>query len=364
MPNANPVTTWNGRPASRSSSFTIAERKKSYEMMTNTRAFGETNTHTHSSQDSLSRKSSRECDSAFTSRRPSSNAEFPVSNSSRRGSEILADTIKDIETRVAQMSESVLRSVNDEKWSTLEKKYGNGNPKKVSAETSPKNSANERPKELVFGPRKNSKTTPSPGSKTIRELTERWESRSSLTSESAKTPTTADTPVNSKKFDNKTAYFLPTESEEWESFDPQDVPPAPMSTPLQNSPPAPVTSTPTPSVPDRKYSVPIYSSDVTDSNQISGTVKMREGKKNNVAPSRPSSLIETGAGTELKVKSICLHRPAFYRRTFNFFEGDDYLELQCFDRFCHFLQLIHFSIILVLYRSEKLLFLLRALVVI
>merc|ERR1711963_433895 len=46
---------WNsGRPASRSSSFTIAERKKSFELMAN-RTLGETKVgNTHSSQDSLS----------------------------------------------------------------------------------------------------------------------------------------------------------------------------------------------------------------------------------------------------------------------------------------------------------------------
>ena len=81
---------WNGKPASRSSSFTIAERKKSFEtMQTNIRSLGESaKVNTHSSQDSLSRKSSRECESGFTSRRPSSNSELPIqssSNSSRRG---------------------------------------------------------------------------------------------------------------------------------------------------------------------------------------------------------------------------------------------------------------------------------------
>ena len=89
---SNGTTTphWNGKPASRSSSFTIAERKKSFEtMQTNIRSLGESaKVNTHSSQDSLSRKSSRECESGFTSRRPSSNSELPIqssSNSSRRG---------------------------------------------------------------------------------------------------------------------------------------------------------------------------------------------------------------------------------------------------------------------------------------
>ena len=103
---------------------------------------------THSSQDSLSssRKASREYDSAFTSRRPSKEVsdEFNHSNSRRssRGSESIVDTIKDIENRVAYMSDIVNRHtgngmdekiitavkannnvVHDEKWSTLEKKY-------------------------------------------------------------------------------------------------------------------------------------------------------------------------------------------------------------------------------------------------
>ena len=88
--NPNGTPHWNGKPASRSSSFTIAERKKSFEtMQTNIRSLGESaKVNTHSSQDSLSRKSSRECESGFTSRRPSSNSELPIqssSNSSRRG---------------------------------------------------------------------------------------------------------------------------------------------------------------------------------------------------------------------------------------------------------------------------------------
>ena len=137
-------TGWNsGRPASRSSSFTIAERKKSFEIMANQRTLGESKVaNTHSSQDSLSssRKTSREYDSAFTSRRPSREAtaeEYSNSNlnsnsrRSSRGSESIVDTIKDIENRVAYMSDIVNRheekvmkaNVDDDKWSTLEKKY-------------------------------------------------------------------------------------------------------------------------------------------------------------------------------------------------------------------------------------------------
>ena len=129
-------TGWNsGRPASRSSSFTIAERKKSFEIMAN-RTLGESKVaNTHSSQDSLSssRKTSREYDSAFTSRRPSKEVtaeEYSNSRRSSRGSESIVDTIKDIENRVAYMSDIVNRheekvkaNVDDDKWSTLEKKY-------------------------------------------------------------------------------------------------------------------------------------------------------------------------------------------------------------------------------------------------
>jgi hypothetical protein len=115
-PDFKSVSGWNsGRPASRSSSFTIAERKKSFEMHQNSthRTLGESKiNNTHSSQDSLSssRKASREYDSAFTSRRPSKEVseEFnPNSRRSSRGSatESIVDTIKDIENRVAYMSD-------------------------------------------------------------------------------------------------------------------------------------------------------------------------------------------------------------------------------------------------------------------
>merc|ERR1712223_1458090 len=301
---------------------------------------------THSSQDSLSRKSSKECESGFTSRRPSANSELPLTSSnSRIVSENLAETIKDIENRVKVMSETALRTVvDDDKWSTLEKKYGNNSresdirAKKSIEKTEtilpPKSSVgnsgitnqmnlvvttNERPKELTFGPRKSSKTTPSPGSKTIRELTERWESRSSLTT----TPTSSVASNETVKFfesqNSKASFFLPSESEEWESFEPNEfIPPAPtssnQSTPKNSKNQIPESTNMIPSnsgivgIPDRKYSVPINFAhhDVTDDciADSQTRVKMRgdnNGKKNNVAPSRPSSLIETGAGTELKV---------------------------------------------------------------
>ena len=114
--------------------------------------------------------------------------------------------------------------MDDDKWSTLEKKYGNNNRESESRVTTakksiektenilpPKTTVNpssvsnqinlaatttERPKELIFGPRKSSKTTPSTGSKTIRELTERWESRSSLTT----TPTSSVASNETVKF--------------------------------------------------------------------------------------------------------------------------------------------------------------------
>merc|ERR1712223_1449039 len=97
---------------------------------------------THSSQDSLSRKSSKECESGFTSRRPSANSELPLTSSnSRRGSENLAETIKDIENRVKVMSETALRTVvGDDKWSTLEKKYGSNSRESDSRVTSAKKS--------------------------------------------------------------------------------------------------------------------------------------------------------------------------------------------------------------------------------
>merc|ERR1719400_654242 len=76
--------------------------------------------------------------------------------------------------------------VHDEKWSTLEKKY-------MLKDQDQQN--NERPKALPpFGSqgqsssRRSSITKISPGSKTIKELTERWESRSSLTSNEASPP--------------------------------------------------------------------------------------------------------------------------------------------------------------------------------
>mgnify|MGYP001352618167 FL=1 len=319
---------WPGKPASRSSSFTIAERKKSFEMMTGSKSETCQNMTSkmtsHSSQDSLSsssRKASREYDSAFTSRRPSKdieNGDFNSSSLSRRssrGSESLAETIKDIETRVAQMSENVLRSgnpnssaetmfpnkvVDNDKWSTLERKYGN--PEHSGGKKSEESS---RPKDLVFGPntsrksslssdRSSSKTSPGgSGSKSIRELAERWESRSSLMSPDKNLDfiTTGvgggkmmvDAEDCIKLMNNAAeAVYFPAESSEWESY--------------ESNPSIPV---------DRKYSVPIYGSDVPDAHHGSGSVvKMRDNKKNNTAPSRPSSLIETGAGTELKVFEI------------------------------------------------------------
>ena len=121
--------------------------------------------------------------------------------------------------------------------------------------------------------RRSSITKISPGSKTIKELTERWESRSSLTSNEASPPSGKEwpqTPTNNKT----TAFFLPSESEEWESFDPSTTPDSTNS----NIPSNPV-------LPDRKFSVPLYSAPET------GTVKLRDNKNKNAAPSRPSSLI-------------------------------------------------------------------------
>ena len=197
--------------------------------------------------------------------------------------------------------------------------------------------------------RRSSITKISPGSKTIKELTERWESRSSLTSNEAsppsggkdwaQTPTNpapgpalghdwAQTPTNptpgpalghdwpqtptnpapggpsavalGQQMTSNTkaaaTIFLPSESEEWESFDPSTTPEPPNNSVILNH------STPTgtvPVIPDRKFSVPaLYSG---TSGQDSGSVKLRDNKNKNAVPSRPSSLIETGLGTELKV---------------------------------------------------------------
>ena len=96
-----------------------------------------------------------------------------------------------------------------------------------------------------------------------------------------------------------TSEYMPDDSSEWQSFDPISVPNSLTSTPanyrVTSSPLSTSLSLPTPS-PDRKYSVPAYST--PDGNHPNhSNVKMRD--KTNSVPSRPSSLIEAG-GPELK----------------------------------------------------------------
>ena len=96
-----------------------------------------------------------------------------------------------------------------------------------------------------------------------------------------------------------TSLYIPDESSEWQSFDPISVTNSLTSTPASNkitsTPISTSLSLPTPS-PDRKYSVPAYST--PDGNHPNhSNVKMRD--KTNSVPSRPSSLIEAG-GPELK----------------------------------------------------------------
>ena len=95
---------------------------------------------------------------------------------------------------------------------------------------------------------------------------------------------------------NSSSFYIPDESSVWQSFDPLNVNNSLTSTPANNkvtsTPMSTSLSLPTPS-PDRKYSVPAYSTP----NGNNPNVKMRD--KTNSVPSRPSSLIEAG-GPEMK----------------------------------------------------------------
>ena len=98
-----------------------------------------------------------------------------------------------------------------------------------------------------------------------------------------------------------TSLYIPDDSADWQSFNEINVPTSLTSTPSNKSTTTPMSvslTLPTPS-PDRKYSVPAYSTpDGSNPN-----VKMRD--KTNSVPSRPSSLIEAG-GPELKELKISL----------------------------------------------------------
>merc|ERR1719193_2037747 len=105
-----------GRPASRSSSFTIAERKKSFESQQSESSSSRRGS--NSSQDSLSRRSSRDAFENNTNSRRSSR-EVMEEVSSRRSSRVTTptgnsnnypDSILDIEEKVAYMSDVVDRA--------------------------------------------------------------------------------------------------------------------------------------------------------------------------------------------------------------------------------------------------------------
>jgi len=104
-----------GRPASRSSSFTIAERKKSFESHQSESSSSRRGS--NSSQDSLSRRSSRDTFDANTNSRRSSREVMEEMNSRRSsrvttptGNSNFPDSILDIEEKVAYMSDVVDRA--------------------------------------------------------------------------------------------------------------------------------------------------------------------------------------------------------------------------------------------------------------
>ena len=108
------------KPASRSSSFTIAERKKSFESHHSSESSSSTSRRgSNSSHDSVSRKSSRDiCESNMNSSRISSRETLEAEMSSRRSSRVTTPTgsmnypesIMDIEEKVAFMTEVVDRA--------------------------------------------------------------------------------------------------------------------------------------------------------------------------------------------------------------------------------------------------------------
>jgi hypothetical protein len=104
-----------GRPASRSSSFTIAERKKSFESQQSESSSSRRGS--NSSQDSLSRRSSRDAFETNTNSRRSSREVMEEVNSRRSsrvttptGNSNYPDSILDIEEKVAYMSDVVDRA--------------------------------------------------------------------------------------------------------------------------------------------------------------------------------------------------------------------------------------------------------------
>ena len=205
----------------------------------------------------------------------------------------------------------------------------------------------ERPKDLPFAPpRKLSAASPSSaaGSKSFKELAEKWEkgsgsSPSTVAStvaspQSVFSPPTSFTPRRSSVVEPTSmesflskygcdsidgsslsgledwrgfesnygapSFYIPDEATEWESFDPS----INMKEEIKKDASLIYHQHP---LSDRKFSVPLYSSGDErngkgkNGNGSSGNVKMRD--KNNAAPSRPSSLIETG-GPEMKEMKV------------------------------------------------------------
>ena len=285
-----------GKPASRSSSFTIAERKKSFEAF---RLSGKGSQ--HSSQDSISTVKSCKEDSPF-SRRSSTKSDIldgsrVTTPTALRNTSSLTDAIREMD------NESKIQRTNSmEKWTSLEKKY------------------TERPKDLFIGNNAKKMSAKSPGS--IKELTEKWENRST----EASTPLADSPPTFSRRSTQDTLVMSPassTRTSREEQVLPKFVdapwgtksslfmpPPEVSTTEWIESPARSLNATPTNSIqhstpnslplpgpPERKYSVPAYPSQENKNS----SVKMRD--KTNSVPSRPSSLIETG-GQELKVFEI------------------------------------------------------------
>ncbi|XP_059082124.1 mucin-2-like isoform X6 [Tigriopus californicus] len=254
-------------------------------------------------------------------------------------------------------------SVNNDKWSTLEKKYSISTQSMISTDTktkiaqfsktntstsSPVSSnatTSVRPTELNFHSVKSASNSPPPSlplkktsstttlvaspvsSRNFRELTEKFESKTSesatssrrasitsVTSSSANYDESLSSSITSFRLGDKTMnyatwleetknspFFLPEDSTEWESFDPST--PSEVMTFAKSK--AIIKN-------DRKFSVPTYSS-----NDHANGVKMRDKKDQNAAPSRPSRLIESGA-SDLKVFEIGNlgeHRPLLSNST-------------------------------------------------
>ena len=188
---------------------------------------------------------------------------------------------------------------SEERWLALEKKY----------------TLNQRPQDLTLTPKPGSSLTSPNSGKSIRELTERFESQSPEESVASlsQPPTSTCKPTalddNPPKIDeaasfrlsdqvpnfswleeslqaSKPFFYLPEESTEWESFDPSE-------TEFSNfRRMAPMTSSPMPMARShdqgRKFSAPV----ATDGEDV-----MMRQRRHSI-PSRPSSLVD-GKGVEI-----------------------------------------------------------------